>query len=86
MIILGLNFAYHDSTVCIVKDGKLVVALEEERLTRQKHTSTFPEQAIKRCLEIAGIEPKDIDHIAISTRPRLDWQKKPSTASNLAAE
>jgi carbamoyltransferase len=76
MNILGVNFAYHDSTACIVKDGKLVVALEEERFTRQKHTNTFPEQAIKRCLEIAGIAPKDIDHIAISIRPRLDWSKK----------
>ena len=53
--ILGLNYYYHDSTACVVKDGKLVVALEEERLTRQKHTSAFPEQAIKRCLEIAGL-------------------------------
>jgi carbamoyltransferase len=76
MNILGLNYAYHDSTACVVKDGKLVVGLEEERLTRQKHTSAFPEQAITRCLEIAGLEAKDIDHIAISIRPRLDWPKK----------
>lgn len=76
MNVLGINFAYHDSTVCIVKDGKLVVALEEERFTRQKHTRTFPEQAIKRCLESAGLEPKNIDYIAISIRPRLDWPKK----------
>jgi carbamoyltransferase len=53
-----------------------VVALEEERLTRQKHTNEFPVQAITRCLEIAGLETKDIDHIAISVKPRLDWPKK----------
>ena len=47
--ILGINFAYHDSAACIIKDGKLLVAIEEERFTRQKHTRTFPEQAIKRC-------------------------------------
>jgi carbamoyltransferase len=76
MNILGLNFVYHDSTACIVKDGKLVVALEEERLTRQKHTSVFPEQAITRCLEIAGLTPGDIDHIAISWQPGLDRSRK----------
>ena len=76
MNILGVNFAYHDSTACIVKDGKLVVALEEERFTRQKHTNTFPEKAIKRCMELAGIEPEDIDHIAFSIHPRLNWPKK----------
>ena len=76
MNILGLNYFYHDSTACVVKDGKLVVALEEERLTRQKHTDMFPRQAITRCLEIAGLAAKDIDHIAISIQPRLDWPKK----------
>ena len=76
MNILGLNFIYHDSTACIVKDGKLVVALEEERLTRQKHTGVFPEQAITRCLEIAGLAAEDIDHIAISFQPGLDRPKK----------
>jgi len=76
MNILGLNYYYHDSSACVVKDGKLVVALEEERLTRQKHTSEFPEQAIGRCLEIAGFATKDIDHIAISIQPELDWPKK----------
>lgn len=76
MNILGLNYIYHDSTACVVKDGRLVVALEEERLTRQKHTEVFPRQAIKRCLEIAGLTAKDIDHIAISVQPKLDWPKK----------
>jgi carbamoyltransferase len=76
MNILGLNYFYHDSTACVVKDGKLVVALEEERLTRQKHTSVFPGQAITRCLEIAGLAAQDIDHIAISIQPGLDWPKK----------
>ena len=76
MNILGLNYIYHDSTACIVQDGNLVVALEEERLTRQKHTDAFPEQAITRCLGIAGLTAKDIDHIAISYRPGLDRAKK----------
>lgn len=76
MIILGLNYFYHDSSACIVRDGDLVVALEEERFTRQKHTWTFPHQAIRRCCEVAGISPDDIDHIAISVKPELDWGKR----------
>jgi len=76
MIILGLNIIYHDSTACIVKDGKLVVALEEERLNRQKHTDIFPTRAITRCLEDAGVKAEDIDHIAVSYQPGLDRTKK----------
>jgi carbamoyltransferase len=74
--ILGINYFYHDSTVCVVKDGQLVVAIEEERLTRQKHTNAFPLKAIKRCLEIAGLTTGDIDHVAVSINPGLDWSKK----------
>jgi len=66
MIILGLNFHFHDSTACIVKDGQLIVAIEEERLTREKHTYEFPYQAIERCLAVASINADEIDHIAIS--------------------
>ena len=53
MNILGVSCFYHDSAACVVKDGKLVAALEEERLTRQKHTDAFPIHAIRRCLEIS---------------------------------
>jgi carbamoyltransferase len=76
MNILGLNFIYHDSTACVVKDGKLVAAIEEERLTRQKHTSVFPVMAIQHCLEMAELKANDIDHIAVSFQPGLDRAKK----------
>ncbi|MGI5940484.1 MAG: carbamoyltransferase [Thermoleophilia bacterium] len=76
MNILGINHAYHDSTACIVQNGRLTVAIEEERLTRQKHTVAFPRLAISRCLEMAGLAPRDIDHIAVSFQPSLDWPKK----------
>src|SRR5690606_36440884 len=76
MIILGLNYYFHDSTACIVKDGKLIAAIEEERLNRDKHTAAFPELSIKRCLEIAGITIHDIDHIAVSIKPTTHWGKK----------
>jgi carbamoyltransferase len=76
MIILGLNYYFHDSTACIVKDGKLIVAIEEERLNRDKHTQAFPDLAIKRCLKIAGLTFADIDHVAVSIKPTTHWFRK----------
>lgn len=76
MVILGLNFYFHDSTACLVIDGKLVVAIEEERLNRDKHTRNFPQKAIERCLSIAKLEYNDIDHIAISIRPTFNLSRK----------
>ncbi|WP_205511037.1 carbamoyltransferase family protein [Longitalea arenae] len=76
MNILGINFYYHDSTACIVSDGALVVAIEEERLTRKKHTVDFPVQAINKCMEAARLTPADIDYIAVSVDPALCLGKK----------
>lgn len=76
MVILGLNYYFHDSTACIVKDGKLIAAIEEERLNRDKHTQAFPQLAIERCLKIAGLSLNDIDHIAVSIKPKTHWFKK----------
>lgn len=69
MIILGINYFFHDSSACLVKDGELLVALEEERFSRQKHTMAFPELAIARCLEVAGLDYQHIDHVAVSIDP-----------------
>ncbi|WP_248722998.1 carbamoyltransferase C-terminal domain-containing protein [Seonamhaeicola sp. ML3] len=76
MVILGLNYYFHDSTACIVKDGILISAIEEERLNRDKHTQQFPELAIKRCLDTANLGFGDIDHIAVSIKPTSHWLKK----------
>ncbi|MBO9201940.1 MULTISPECIES: carbamoyltransferase family protein [Niastella] len=76
MNILGINFYYHDSTACIVSDGRLVVAIEEERITRKKHTTEFPIHSIKKCMEVAGLTPADIDHVTVSVDPGLDLGKK----------
>ncbi len=76
MIILGLNYYFHDSTACIIKDGKLIAAIEEERLNRDKHTRSFPMLAIERCLKIAKLEYNDIDHIAVSIKPSHNLGKK----------
>lgn len=76
MIILGINYFYHDTTACIVVDGELKVAIEEERLSRVKHTNEFPQLSIKRCLESIGIEYSDIDAVAVSIKPDLHWNSK----------
>ena len=76
MIILGLNYAFHDSTACIVRDGILLAAIEEERLSRDKHTTEFPRLCVDKCLEIAGISYDDVDHIAVSIKPTHMWKEK----------
>ena len=76
MIILGLNYVFHDSTACIVRDGELLAAIEEERLSRDKHTTEFPRLCIDKCLQIAGIDYGDIDYIAVSVKPAHMWKEK----------
>ena len=76
MVILGINYMFHDSSACILKDGELVVALEEERFTRNKHDVVFPHKSILKCLEIAQLTINDIDHIALSFKPSLDIYRK----------
>ncbi len=76
MYILGLNAFHGDSSACILKDGNVIVALEEERIRRIKHWAGFPTEAIKYCLKDAGITIKDIDYITISRDPSANVMKK----------
>jgi|TARA_B110001450_G_scaffold206699_1_gene196893 carbamoyltransferase len=76
MYILGLNAYHGDSSACIFFDGKIVAAIEEERLRRIKHWAGFPSEAIKFCLEECNISIKDIDHITLSRDPRANFGKK----------
>jgi carbamoyltransferase len=77
MYTLGINAVYHDSAACLVKDGIVIAAAEEERFTRKKHakrpipfsTYELPYFAIDYCLKAAGIHLKDVDHIAYSYDP-----------------
>ena len=81
MNVLGINHYFHDTSVCLVADGKLVAALEEERFNREKHTAVFPVQAAAACLEIGGLTPADIDHVAVSAVPRHKWDAKVAYAA-----
>lgn len=74
--ILGLNAFHADSAACIVVDGKLIAAAEEERFRRLKHWAGFPSQAIGYCLAEAGLRLSDIDHIALNRDPQANFGRK----------
>ena len=69
MNILGINAYHGNASAAIVCDGRLVAAVEEERFNRVKYAAGFPAQAIRYCLKEAGLELKDIDHIAVPRNP-----------------
>jgi carbamoyltransferase len=75
-IILGINAYHADSSACIVKDGELIAAAEEERFNRIKHWAGFPCCAIQYCLDEAGIKLKDVNHVAINRKPSANLWKK----------
>lgn len=78
MYILGINAYHGDSSACIVQDGKLIAAAEEERFRRIKHWAGFPSEAIKYCLAEAGIGLADLTHKAINQDAKANLLKKMS--------
>src|ERR1700752_3659042 len=76
MLILGLNAYHADSAACVVRDGELVAAAEEERFRRVKHWAGFPTQAIRYCLSQAGAQLSDVAHVAVNQDARANlWRK-----------
>jgi len=75
MKILGISAFYHDSAACLIDDGKIVAAAQEERFTRKKHDFSFPAHAIAYCLEEAGIEACDLDYVAFYDKPFLKFER-----------
>jgi len=76
MNILGINAFHGDASAALVKDGRLVAAIEEERLNRRKHCAGFPALAVRAVLESGGVKPSEIDHVAISRDPKANLHKK----------
>ena len=70
--ILGINAYHGDVSAVLVRDGELVAAVEEERFRRIKHIAGFPKEAIRACLDMAGVKPQEIDHVAVSRNPRAN--------------
>jgi len=74
--ILGLNAYHGDSSVCLVRDGQVISAVEEERFRRIKHWAGFPSESIRYCLEEAGVSLSEIDDLAVNSDPRASYSKK----------
>lgn len=75
MRILGLSCYYHDSAAALVEDGRLVAAAEEERFSRKKHDSGFPELAVRWCLESRGITIEDVDYVVFYEKPLVKFER-----------
>ncbi len=74
-VILGLSAYYHDSAACVVRDGEIIAAAQEERFTRKKHDSGFPREAVKFCLQEAGIVLVDVTEIVFYDKPLLKFER-----------
>ncbi len=75
MNILGISAFYHDSAACLVRDGDILAAAQEERFTRKKHDFSFPKHAVDFCLSEAGIAPTDLDIVAFYDKPLLKFDR-----------
>ena len=75
MYILGISCFYHDSAAALVKDGDIIAAAQEERFTRKKHDYSFPANAVKYCLEEAGITIKDVGYVAFYDKPFIKFER-----------
>jgi carbamoyltransferase len=75
MNILGISAFYHDSAACLVRDGKIVSAAQEERFTRKKHDSAFPVKAINFCLNDNNLSVNDLDYVSYYDKPFLTFER-----------
>ena len=75
MYILGISAFYHDSAACLLKDGEIVAAAQEERFTRKKHDQSFPNNAIKYCLEQLNISASQIDNVVFYEKPFVKFER-----------
>jgi len=85
MYILGINAYHGDASAAIIKDGRLIAAVEEERFNRLKHCAGFPSQSIRYCLKTAGVGIEEVEHIGISRDPSAHLHKKILSAATRAA-
>lgn len=73
--ILGISAYYHDSAACLVRDGEIIAAAQEERFTRKKHDHNFPRSAVDYCLRQAGITAADLTHVAFYDKPWIKFER-----------
>jgi carbamoyltransferase len=75
MNIIGISAYYHDSAACLIKDGEIIAAAQEERFTRKKHDADFPIHSIQYCLKEGGLKPSQIDFIVFYDKPFLKFER-----------
>jgi carbamoyltransferase len=75
MTILGLSSFYHDSAACILQDGVIIAAAQEERFTRKKHDAAFPKNAVEYCLSEAGVSLSQVDAVAFYEKPFIKFDR-----------
>ncbi|MFO1499621.1 MAG: carbamoyltransferase [Verrucomicrobiota bacterium] len=75
MNILGISAYYHDSAACLVRDGVILAAAQEERFTRKKHDENFPRHAVDYCLRAGGITIKEVDYVVFYEKPFLKFDR-----------
>jgi carbamoyltransferase len=73
--ILGLSAFYHDSAACLVRDGEIIAAAQEERFTRKKHDASFPKHAVMYCLREGGINVNELEYVAFYEKPFLKFDR-----------
>src|SRR3989442_2177452 len=73
--ILGISAFYHDSAACLVRDGQIVAAAQEERFTRKKHYAGFPTQSVRYCLREGGVALTDLRYIAFYDKPLVKFER-----------
>ncbi len=75
MNIIGISSFFHDSAACLVRDGVIVSAAQEERFTRIKHDSSFPKEALRSCLQSGGITVNEVDHFVFFEKPFIKFER-----------
>src|SRR5262249_42096123 len=73
--ILGISAYYHDSAACLLRDGQIIAAAQQERFTRKKHDAGFPDQAIDYCLRQGGISLTDLHSIVFYDKPLVNFER-----------
>src|SRR4030095_10929986 len=86
MYILGINAYHGDAAAALIKDGRIVAAVEEERFNRVKHCAGFPAESVRYCLRTAGIGIEEVAHIGVSRDPSAHLHKKILFAASRAAK
>ena len=84
MDILGISCFYHDSAACLVRDGEIIAAVQEERFTRKKHDFNFPAHAVNWCLKEGGLSAKELDFVVFYDKPFIKFERILETALTYA--